>query len=143
MIKALLDVNVLIALIDEQHVHHGRVQAWFLAGSDIQWLSCPITENAVMRIVTNPSYSQKWSMADVHRSLRLLMVATEHRFVADDISLLDTSSFDVDRLRSPKQLTDTYLLALATHHGAVLATLDARIASDAVRSPDAEVFLIP
>lgn len=141
--KALLDVNVLIALIDEQHALHGRVQTWFFDGPGIAWLSCPLTENGVIRIVTNPSYSQKWSIPDVHRSLRLLMAATEHQFVADDISLMDETIFRIDRLRSPKQITDTYLLALAMHHGAAFATIDARIATDAVRSPDAEVFLIP
>lgn len=66
-----------------------------------------------------------------------------HRFVPDDISLLDETIFRIDRLSSPKQITDAYLLALAAHHGAALATFDVRIAKDAVRHPEAEIFLIP
>lgn len=141
--KALLDVNVLISLIDEQHINHRRAQTWLLDSPEVQWLSCPITQNGVVRIVSSPSYSTKWSMRHVQRSLRLLMEATDHQFVADDISLLDDRHIQLDRLVSPKQITDTYLLALAARHGATFATLDARIATDAVLSPDAEIFLIP
>ena len=143
MIRALLDVNVLIALIGEQHADHGRTQTWFFDGPGIQWLSCPITENGVIRIVANPSYFRTWSMPDVRRSLRLLTAATQHRFVADDVKPLDEMIFHIDRLRSPKQITDPCLLALATHHDAALSPLDARIATEAVRSPGAEVFLVP
>ena len=36
-----------------------------------------------------------------------------HRFVADDISLLDDAGVDRRRLSGPRQVTDVYLLALA------------------------------
>ena len=43
---ALLDVNVLIALIDPQHVHHERSHRWFQAHGGHGWATCPLTQNA-------------------------------------------------------------------------------------------------
>jgi predicted nucleic acid-binding protein len=52
----LLDANVLIALGDSNHVHHGRVQQWFHAQPGRAWATCPLTENAFLRIVGASSY---------------------------------------------------------------------------------------
>ena len=61
-------------------------------------------------------------------------VSTEyHRFIPDDISLLDDALVDAGRLLGHQQLTDAYLLALAVAHDARLVTLDTRIPVDAVR----------
>ena len=53
---ALLDVNVLIALLDPQHVHHELCHGWFASRVDAPWASCAITQNAVLRILGNPRY---------------------------------------------------------------------------------------
>lgn len=89
------------------------------------------------------TYSTPLQIDEVQRYFHVLMRVGNHRFVPDDISLLDETIFRIDRLRSSKQVTDAYLLALAAHHGASLATFDARIATDAVRLPEAQIFLIP
>lgn len=52
----LLDVNVLIALIDPEHIDHDTAHAWFAALSGDGWATCPIVENGVVRIVSHPSY---------------------------------------------------------------------------------------
>ena len=41
MSAALLDVNVLIALLDRRHVHHEPAHRWF-AGSSGPWATWPL-----------------------------------------------------------------------------------------------------
>jgi predicted nucleic acid-binding protein len=53
---ALLDANVLIALIDPRHVHHESCHRWFSSRGEAPWASCVITQNAVLRIVGHPRY---------------------------------------------------------------------------------------
>lgn len=53
----LLDVNVLVALLDEDHVHFERAQNWFEREGLNSWLSCPITQNGVVRIASNHRYN--------------------------------------------------------------------------------------
>ena len=47
MSARLLDANVLIALFDADHVHHGAVRDWFIALRD-GFATCPIVEGALM-----------------------------------------------------------------------------------------------
>jgi predicted nucleic acid-binding protein len=54
--RALFDVNLLIALFDEQHVHHVRAQAWWAATRAGGWASCPVTENGFVRVISQPNY---------------------------------------------------------------------------------------
>lgn len=53
---ALLDVNVLIALIDPRHVHHEPSHRWFQAHGCDGWATCPLTQTALLRILGNPRY---------------------------------------------------------------------------------------
>lgn len=52
----LLDVNVLIALIDPGHVQHDIAHDWFARDGASAWATCPITENAALRILGHASY---------------------------------------------------------------------------------------
>ena len=56
MSAALLDVNVLIALLDPRHVGHERAHTWLAESAPLPWASCPLTENAVLPILENPRY---------------------------------------------------------------------------------------
>lgn len=142
MTAHLLDVNALIALIDPTHVHHDRAHDWFAKGGSDDWLSCPTTQNGLVRIVSSPRYSNAvTSPAIAVKSLQSLVRVGKHRFVADRLSVLDPLHFQVGKLRSSGQLTDSYLLALAKAEGAKLATFDTRLVPDAV--PDGEAVVAP
>lgn len=143
MTRYLLDVNVLVALIDQNHTHFVRAQRWFAADSDIEWLLCPLVQLGVVRISSNPRIGSASSPVVASESLRSVMEQGRCTFVPDDLDLMNEACFAHGAVRSHNQLTDTYLLALAAHHGSALATFDARITTDAVLSPDAEIFLIP
>lgn len=129
----LLDVNLLVALIDPQHVFHERAHEWFATEGLTGWATCPITENGVLRVVGNRAYANyQGNPAVVAESLQSLLARPGHRFWPDDISLLDGARVDISRLLSAGQVTDSYLLALARAHGGKLATLDHRLVISAV-----------
>lgn len=52
MTRALLDINVLIALVDPDHADHLRVHAWAADGLRDGWASCALTENGFVRVLS-------------------------------------------------------------------------------------------
>ncbi|MGH7655986.1 MAG: TA system VapC family ribonuclease toxin [Gemmatimonadaceae bacterium] len=130
--RALLDVNVLIALLDADHASHRAAMVWFSAQAGDGWSSCPITENGCVRIMSHPSYPNAHSPVEVAERLRGATAHEAHEFWPDSVSLLDSDLIDVTRIHGPRQLTDAYLLALAVKHGGRLVTFDAGIAISAV-----------
>jgi toxin-antitoxin system PIN domain toxin len=137
--RALLDVNVVIALLDPDHAFHERAHDWWAGNAKSGWASCPMVENGVVRIMSNPSYSQKarFTPADLISRLEQFAAHTDHEFWPDGISLRDGKIFATERLHSSRQLTDLYLLALAAKHGGRLATFDQGIPRSAVRAAGA------
>lgn len=139
--RALLDVNVLIALLDADHVSHRAASAWFAAHAELGWASCAITQNGCLRVMTQPGYPQAQPLSVVAERLRTATLNAVHEFSPDDISLLDTARVDWERVHGPRQITDVYLLALAVAHGGRLVTFDGSIARSAVRSATPEHLL--
>lgn len=134
--RALLDINVIIALLDPDHVFHDRAHRWWAANAKQGWASCPLTENGVVRIMANPAYSRTVRLTPSDLILRLKTFAghSNHEFWPDDISLLDPAVFASDRIHGSNQVADLYLLALATQHGGRLATFDGNVPLSPVRS---------
>lgn len=129
----LLDANVLISLIDPAHVQHDAAHAWFAAEGQRAWATCPLTENAVLRIVGHARYpNSPGTPAAVAPLMAGLRALPGHVFWADSLSLLAAEGFDATRLLSAGQVTDSYLLALARARGGKLATFDRRLVTDAV-----------
>lgn len=130
----LLDVNLLLAMMDGQHAAHAPAHAWFDEFANEGWATCPITENGFVRIISNRKYPNP--TATPGEAADMLVAAMRdvkgHQFWPDDISLLSDDHFRRDRLLSPAQITDAYLLALAGKHQGHLATLDRRLITDAV-----------
>lgn len=131
--RALLDVNVLIALLDADHISHAAAMGWFAEHATQGWASCPITQNGCVRIMSHPGYPNAHVVSDIVGRLRRASEAHVHEFWPDDVSLLNDQQIDSSRIHSPRQLTDVYLLALAVSHGGMLVTFDRSIAIDAVR----------
>jgi len=128
----LLDANVLIALIDPQHVHHDPAHEWFGLQENIDWATCPLTENAVVRIISQPSYPNPAANPEAAIDmLRELCAVGRHQFWPDSISLLDSSAVLSGTVLSPKRITDIYLVALGVSRRGKLATFDRRIYSNA------------
>ncbi len=136
--RALLDVNVLLALFDSGHTFHARALQWWSANKAEGWASCPLTENVYLRIPSQASDPRPVRLADAALHLRKWAVPPLHEFWPDDTSILDAGLIDHTRLLGPKQITDVYLLALAVKHGGRLVTLDTGISVQAVKGARAE-----
>jgi len=74
--------------------------------------------------------------------LRKIRAAPDHRFLPDDTSLAD-SGIDLAGLQGHRQLTDLHLVQLAARHGAVLATLDARLVAALAPADWVHAELVP
>ncbi|MEO7999742.1 MAG: TA system VapC family ribonuclease toxin [Gemmatimonadaceae bacterium] len=131
--RALLDVNVLIALLDDEHTSHRVAWAWFSENAKDGWASCPITQNGCVRILSNPGYPNVRSVTEVVERLRDASADPSHEFWSDSFSMLDETIVDPTRVHGSKQLTDVYLLALAVRNDGRLVTFDAGISLSAVR----------
>ena len=130
---ALLDVNVLIALLDENHTQNATASAWFKDNVESRWASCPLTQNGCIRIIAQPGYPNAIELTDALSRLQRAVSTPYHQFIPDDISLLDDAVVDRRHLLGHRQLTDVYLLALANAHDARLVTLDKSVPLSAVR----------
>ncbi len=132
--RALLDVNVWIALLDDSHVFSQRANEW-LVQAQPQVATCPIVENGVIRILSSPAYSREVQLtpAAVAAHLRSACARLDHEFWPDDLTLRDEKQFNFERLHGHRQITDAYLLALAVHHAGQLVTFDAALSLTAVR----------
>lgn len=130
--RSLLDVNVLIALLDEDHSLHARASEWFAAHAKTGWASCPITQNGCIRIMSHPGYPKVVPVRTIAGRLTEAAAGPLHEFWPDEVSLLDRNVVDLERIHGPRQLTDVYLLALAVLRAGRFVTFDASIATDAV-----------
>lgn len=142
MTTYLLDINVLLALADPKHIHFDAARQWFSDTGRSAWATCPITENGLLRIASQPTYPNRpGDPAAVRAILARLRSAPGWQFWGDDVSILDVLEPGVAITHS--QITDLYLLGLAAHKGGRLATLDSRINASAVRGGREAFFVIP
>lgn len=122
---ALLDVNALVALAWDSHVHHAVMRAWFTANGSAGWETCPITESGFVRVSSNPIVLPSAIGIDAARGvLSALHAHPGHRFLTDDVSMSDR---DLPAIAGYRQVTDAHLLTLARRHGVRLVTFDASI----------------
>jgi uncharacterized protein len=125
---ALLDVNVLVALFDPDHVHHGLAHDWFADQRPQGWATCPLTENGFVRVLSNPAYGIDSRRPDaVVSRLRRFCASGHHVFWPDAVSLTDGRLFALPHVAGHRQVTDVYLLGLAMAMKGCLATFDRTI----------------
>jgi|SRR5580700_1784516 toxin-antitoxin system PIN domain toxin len=121
----MLDVNALVALAWDSHVHHATMRAWFAANGSAGWATCPITESGFVRVSSNPIVLPSAIGIDAARGvLSALRAHPGHQFFTDDVSISDS---DVPSIAGYRQVTDAHLLTLARRCGMRVVTFDARI----------------
>ena len=130
--RALYDVNVLIALFDPQHTQHTKARTWHEGVGQTGWATCPITQNGLLRIISQPRYTNPASVAELLGLLSNATADPSHQFWPDDISLATAGVLNPKIVLTAGALTDVYLLGLAVKQSGRLVTLDARIARGAV-----------
>ena len=142
MRRALLDINVLLALLDSDHVDHRRARTWLGAEIRHGWASCAITQNGFVRIISQPRYPSPIPPAEAADRLERATGDEHHAYWPCDVSLLDERRVDRTRLHGARQVTDVYLLALATANGGRLVTFDGSIPAQAVRGADRDALVV-
>jgi toxin-antitoxin system PIN domain toxin len=130
--RALLDVNVLIALLDASHMHHDTATRWLEREQAQGWASCPITQNGCIRIMSQPAYPAPLPAAAVAARLAEAVTGPDHQFWPDDLNPVVEKTLTWGQVLGHRQVTDAYLLALAVKHGGRFATFDARVALQTV-----------
>lgn len=125
--RALLDVNVLLALLDVDHVDHRRAEKWISEEIQHGWASCALTENGFVRIISQPKYPSPVSPSEAVERLRRATRTEHHEFWSCSISLLEDRRINSSHVHGPNQVTDAYLLALAVEHGGRFVTFDRSI----------------
>jgi toxin-antitoxin system PIN domain toxin len=122
---ALLDVNALVALAWDSHVHHATMRAWMSSSGRRGWETCPLTESGFVRVSSNRKVLPSAIGVEAARTvLEALRAAPGHRFLTDDVSICDE---DVPAMHGHRQVTDAHLLTLARRRGVALLTFDAAI----------------
>lgn len=130
--RALLDVNVLVALLDADHVDHGRARSWLVAEIQLGWASCAITQNGFVRVVSQPRYPSPVSPTLAIERLSRTTRTQHHAFWDCGTSLLDDRIVNRTHVHGARQVTDVYLLALAVARGGRFVTFDRSVPVDAV-----------
>ena len=136
--RALLDINVMIALLDAGHLMHRTAQHWMAREVETGWATCPITQNGVLRIMSQPAYPNAQPVARVAARLQEACNHPSHAFWPEAISLLGDGVIHWDRVLGHRQITDAFLLAVAAARGGRFVSFDRRIRTDHVCAAKAE-----
>ena len=143
MTASLLDVNLLIALMWSAHEDHNRAQDWFQDNAHRGWATCPFTQAAFVRITSNPAFSpDAVSPSEAAALLASNLKHPHHQFWPDEITYTQAAEPFSDRLAGHQQVTDAYLLGLAMHRKAKLATMDQAVATLLASQSQRDNFLI-
>ena len=125
MAISLLDVNVLVALLWRTHTNHQRAHAWFQGHSKAGWATCPLTQAAAVRILSNPVFSRDaFSVSEAIGVLSLTLEHPDHEFWEDDIGFVEAVQPFQKRLFGHQQIADAYLLGLTMHRKGKFVTMD-------------------
>jgi uncharacterized protein len=136
-VRALLDVNVLIALLDSAHIHHQLAHAWMSEHSRKGWASTPVTLNGCIRILAQPKYpGGPLPMREIVMKLKNA-AQKDHQFWPDEVNALSVSAFSWEHILGHRQFTDAHLLAIAVSNNGRLVTFDRRISHQVIKGAKA------
>ena len=125
MRAALLDINILTALLWPTHEHHEAAHRWFRGRADARWATCPLTQLGFVRIVSNPAFSRD-ALAPGHAVALLAgnLTHSGHEFWTEKLQVPAAVKGIEPALQGHRQVIDAYLLALASRRRGLLATFD-------------------
>lgn len=144
MKTALLDVNILTALFWPAHEHHDAAHRWFRSRANARWATCALTQLGFVRIVSNPAFSRDaLSQAAAVALLAQNLAHPAHQFWTESLQLPAATNGLEAGLQGYRQLTDAYLVALASRRKGVLATFDRGLRALAGETLDSALEIVP
>jgi toxin-antitoxin system PIN domain toxin len=141
---ALLDLNILTALLWPAHEHHDAAHRWFTARSRARWATCSLTQLGFVRIISNPAFSRD-ALAPA-KAVALLaenLAHPAHEFWTEDLQVPAAVKGIEPALQGHRQVTDAYLLALASRHKGLLASFDRGLRTLAGNTFDSALEIVP
>jgi toxin-antitoxin system PIN domain toxin len=121
----LLDLNLVIALVNEDHIHHWPAMDWFDT-PELEWALCAFTEAGLLRFLTHPKI-RDLPMNEAVAILSSLKHEPGYRYVPVTADWHETTVPFAARLHGHNQITDAFLLGIAIREGFILATFDKAI----------------
>jgi toxin-antitoxin system PIN domain toxin len=143
MSRALLDVNVLLALLWPGHTAHGAAMAWFGKTGRKAWATNPLVQLGVLRLLTNPTITQ--GAVSAPAALEVLAGATRHEgheFWPLDQEVTAALSPISASLTGYRQWADALLLEQAAERGGLLVTFDSGFKELAAGNKRGRVLLL-
>lgn len=122
----LLDINVLVALVDDAHSHHNLATEWFESIKGERWGVCTLTEAGFLRVMTGPA-TGCLSIGQATDVLERLAARPGYRFWSLSEGWSSIAGPFLGRVFGHKQITDAFLLGLAVKEGGILVTFDKAI----------------
>jgi toxin-antitoxin system PIN domain toxin len=141
---ALLDINILTALLWPAHEHHDVAHRWFGRRGKAPWATCALTQLGFVRLVSNPAFSRD-ALAPMD-GLALLeenLAHPTHEFWTERLQVPPAVTGMNVQLQGHRQLTDAYLLAVAHRRRASLATFDRGLRTLAGDEYSGSVEIVP
>lgn len=140
--RALLDVNVLIALLDANHVHHARARQWLEANIAAGWASCAVTQKDCLRVLSSTHYPNAVKPTEAAARLREATEQLFHQFWAGGPSVLSPGLVSWEYIVGSRQVTDAYLLGLAVHHGGRFVTFEQSLTPGMLRGAQPQHLVV-
>ncbi len=138
--RALLDVNCLIALVDEEHVFHAQVLEWLAREENLRhgFATCAITQLGMIRIVSSKGYHRP---VGTHEAAAHLEQITRkgHRYLGIPAPCEGSVRW---KSAASRESADAVLLATAVAHGCRLVTFDTDIALGSVTGARREHLVV-
>ncbi|MDQ6656600.1 MAG: PIN domain-containing protein [Verrucomicrobiota bacterium] len=138
MKPALLDTNVLLALVWSNHQHHAAAHTWFRAEAEYGWATCAVTQLGFVRLSSNPAYSP--AAVPPSEAAGVLATLTTHHSHTFWPSPVAGAPEIYRRALGHQQVNDAYLVALAQARRGRLVTLDRRLPVHGIRADGAFVI---
>jgi len=141
---ALLDLNILTALLWPAHEHHEAAHRWFSRRANAGWATCSLTQLGFARIVSNPAFSRDaLSPLAAVALLAANLTHAAHEFWTESLQVPAAIKGMEPGSHGYRQLTDAYLLALAGRRKGVLATFDRGLRTLAAGAFDSALEIVP
>jgi toxin-antitoxin system PIN domain toxin len=120
-VSFLLDANVLIALVDPDHVHHEWAADWF-SQQDDQFATCPMTQGSLIRHLVRAGHTS----SEIGVAVARIQALPRHELWPDDLPFTHDV---IATVVGHRQVTDAYLCHLARARIGRVATFDRGLAA--------------
>jgi uncharacterized protein len=139
--KFLVDVNVLVALGDKEHVHHPLATRWLKSINNARWGTCAVTQAGFLRIMTNPKLGGH-SFGDANRAFASISSHPGYEYWPIERDWISLAAPFMERVWGHQQISDAWLLGLAISGAGILVTMDKAVLYMAGAENSAHVLVL-